>query len=108
MANKMLDRSLTDGGLWERATFTVPDSVPDERVQAQSRKYMTRFGKVLEGQGFMVREMLLPQASTRLPEKDRRRYDILAFVSRVPQVIHEDVPDILVPEMQLAGMTLKE
>jgi len=104
----MIDRTLIDGGLWERATFTVPDGTSDSQVQFQASKYMARFGRVLEGQGFTVKEMLKPQVSNRLPERGRRRYDILAFVSRRPAIIRESIPDILVPSMQLKGMTLVE
>jgi len=104
----MIDRTLIDGGLWERATFTVPEDVSDERVRFEAHKYMRRFGRSLEGQGFTIKEMLRPQVSNRLPEKGRRRYDILAFVSRAPVVIRENIPDTLVTEMQLKGMTLVE
>lgn len=104
-ANKM--SALT--GVWERATFTVPDTVPDERVRAESLKYMGRFGKALEAQGFIVREMLRPQVSVRqIPtEQGRRRYDIFAFVSRRPVVSTLDIPDKLVTGMQARGLRLK-
>lgn len=104
----MIDRTLINGGFWDRATFTVPEDVPEERVQFHASKYMGRFGSVLEGQGFTVREMLRPQVSNRLPQGGRRRYDILAFVSRKPIVIKERIPDMLVPKMQRLGMKLVE
>lgn len=97
-------------GIWERATFTVPDSTPDERVKFESSKYMGRFGRALEAQGFIVKEMLLPQVSVRkIPtEPGRRRYDIFAFVARKPVVSHFDVPDAQVPEMVAGGLKLNE
>lgn len=104
-----VDRTLIDGGFWDRATFTVPDDTPDERVKFVADKYQAKFGNYLEGQGFTVKEMLKPQVSVRKfpTAPDRRRYDIFAFVTREPVELTVMVPEILIPEMQLRGLKLK-
>jgi len=104
-----MDTTLTDNGLWERATFTVPEDTLEEQVQFKADVYMARFGIALEHQGFTVREMLRPRVSMRgaPTEQGRRRYDIFAFVSRLPVVTTMDIPDALVPEMLQKGMQLK-
>lgn len=102
-----VDRTLIDGGFWDKAVFTVPDDTPDERVQFVASKYMERFGKYLEGQGFTVKEMLKPQISGFPTEKGRRRYVIFAFVSREPIELTTMIPEILIPEMQVRGLKLK-
>ncbi len=104
-----VDQTLTDGGYWDRATFTVPSDTPDERVQFVADRYRAKFGKYLEEQGFTVKKMTKPLVSRRLfpTEAGRRRYDIYAFVSRRPVELTARVPGVLVPEMQAMGLKLK-
>lgn len=96
-------------GVWQRATFTVPNGETDEAVQFRANVYKGRFGQVLEAQGFTVKEMLKPQVSgRRIPiEEGRRRYDIFAFVSREPVEQTFELPDKMVPEMLAMGLKLK-
>lgn len=99
--------------MYETAVFTVPSSVPDERVQFVSNKYMVRAGHQLENQGFQVLSMTRPVADKRPHIKhstppDRRAYIMYAAVRRRPETIHIDVPDNAVKEMQATGMKLQE
>ncbi len=105
----MQGKTLTDGGYWDRATFTVPSDTPDERVQFVGDRYRAKFGEYLEEQGFSVKKMSRPLVSRRLfpTEQGRRRYDLFAFVSRRPVELNVRVPEILVPEMQARGLRLK-
>jgi len=99
----MVDKSLVDGGFWERATFTVPVTTSDERVKLVEAKYMRRAGEVFEKEGFTVIKMLKPQATLRRPVSGRRRYDIFAFLRRTPVEIVSTVPDEIVPELLKSG-----
>lgn len=104
-----VDRSLVDGGVWERATFTVPADVPDERVQEAAHKYRSKAADVLQAQGFTILEMVGPQVTVRPGDPpDRRRYDILSFVKRRPVEMTFDVPDQAVKALQKKGLKLKE
>lgn len=96
-------------GVWERGTFTVPDDVPDSRVQSVAHKYMGRFGEALERQGFEVLETLGPIISQgRMPaEPGRKRYDCFARARRRPVIIDLEIPEVLIPEMQSKGLKLK-
>ena len=104
------DQSLIQNGLWERARFTVPDDVPEERVQFRSDKYMHRFGDHLEGVGYTVLSMMRPRRYTGpLPEPEGRHlYHVYAWVRRRPIVAHMEVPDHAVADMQRLGLVLTE
>ena len=109
------DTSVQDGGTWERAVFTVPLGVPEERVQFVADKYQRKFGYHLEKQGFTVLQMSQPVRVTRPIEGDagimdptRKKYGILAYVTRRPVEHTVDVPDALVPELEKVGMRLTE
>jgi hypothetical protein len=94
-----------ESSVWERATFTVPASVSDERVQWVAGGYMTRCGEHWERMGFRIHEMLMPKQSSETAlansptAPDRRRYFIWARVSRRPEELHFDVPDNAVGEL---------
>ena len=98
------------GHEWKRAVFTVPATVPDERVELVAYKYERRFGAYLEGQGYQVLDMGRPKRDPMdLPiDGDRKRYRILAIVRRKPFVFTIDVPDYQVPDLVAAGAVLKE
>lgn len=97
-------------GIWQTATFDVPDGTPEESVQFRSDKYMLKFGDNLESQGFTVKMMSRPEPyKGRVPtEEGRKRYRIWAFVKRRPIEMTMDIPDIAVPEMLDLGLKLKE
>ena len=108
------DRTLELGGVWERAWFTVPDDVSEERVQFAADKYMRKFGGWLEAKGFTVLAMREPirepnrnlQALwTRTDGADRRRYVIWAWCRRRPIDLVMWVPDSAVAAMQGLGMS---
>ncbi len=96
-------------GIWERGTFTVPEDVPDARVQDVAHKYLRRFGEALERQDFEVLEIIGPVVSQgRMPaEPGRKRYDCFARVRRQPTTIHLQIEEELIPEMQTKGLKLK-
>ena len=104
------DRSLSEGGYWESATFTVPIEVSHERVLLLGQKYQNKFGESLEGQGLTVRRMGEPMLDSRPLETDpdRRRYRLLAWCSRRPREIHVEIPDEAVPNMEKMGLRLTE
>ena len=106
MANKRPSR-------WERASFDVPATVPDEVVQTKAGVYMARFGQHLERQGFIVLDILRPVVADSTDHKlfsqpDRRRYHIFALVTREPRTVSYDIPDYAVPQMQKVGLSLQE
>ncbi len=103
------DYAIAAKGIWERGTFTVPEDIPDARVQGVAHKYLRRFGEALERQGFEVLEVIGPAVSRgRMPpEPGRKRYDCFARVRRKPVTIDLEIPEQLIPEMQSKGLTLK-
>lgn len=100
-----MEKTLRDGGFWERATFTVPKDVPDERVQFKADKYTRKAGKVFEAQGFTIRKVTPPRVSLShlVTEADRRRYDIFFFLTRTPILGRIEVPEELDPRMLAMG-----
>ena len=104
------DRSLAENGVWERASFTVPASTPEERVMAAAGKYQNNFGKYLEAKGFTVLHMTppLPANDAIEPEPDRKKYFIYARAKRRPQEVSIMVPDDAVNDMMNLGMKLTE
>ncbi|KKM68982.1 hypothetical protein LCGC14_1455460 [marine sediment metagenome] len=100
-----MDRTLINGGFWERATFTVPKDVSDERVQSYADKYTAKGGKAFEAQGFTVLKVTTPRVSLShlVTEADRRRYDIYFFLKRKPVEVRVEVPEILHPHMLAKG-----
>ena len=96
-------------GIWERGTFTVPEDVPDARVQDVAHKYLRKFGEALELQGFEVLEIIGPAISQgrMLPGPGRKRYDCFARVRRKPVTINLEIPEEIIPEMQSKGLKLE-
>jgi len=97
--------------VWEKSTFTVPASVPDERVQSCADRYQTKFGAYLKAKGFTVLSMGKPEVDKGLlafamTDPDRRAYVIYAQVRRRPQTIIVDVPDGDVPLFLKLGYAL--
>ena len=97
--------------VWEKASFTVPADVTEERVQFVADKYRRKFGKVLEEHGFEVLGMEMPHeghdvVSVGITEPNRRRYIIWAKVRRRPVEIRVDVPDRQVAAFQRSGFSL--
>ena len=105
----MIDRSLIDGGFWERATFTVPAETPDERVQSNADKYTRRAAKVFEAQGCQILDVTKPIVSLGhlVTDDDRRRYDIFFWCRRKPITYTFEIPEQAIPLMQEKGMKLK-
>ena len=97
---------------WEKAHFTVPVEKSDEYVQFLADRYRNKWGKHLEGKGFDVLWMGMPEIDTSVVantvDADRRKYIIRAKVSRLPVTHHMDVPDKDVPLYQKAGYILQE
>ncbi len=102
-----MDRSLIDGGFWERATFTVPNDVSDERVQFYADEYTRRGGKAFEAQGYTILKVTPPRVSFShlVTEADRRRYDIYFFLTRIPTTMRVEVPEELHPQMLKMGFS---
>lgn len=102
-------------GIWKTGYFSVPLETTEEQIQFKSDEYQIRLGKVLEVQGWQVLEMLKPQVSALVPDNvkgllpiDRRAYRILARVRKKPIVVHVDVEDSIVPELEKLGYKLNE
>jgi hypothetical protein len=98
---------------WDHATFTVPDSVSDEKVTSRivADKYNYKYAKELWKQGFEILEMEGPYIDKRLvaagmTDDDRRPYIIRAKIRRAPQEVRVDVPDEDVPIYLAAGYKL--
>ncbi len=106
----IVDKSIQDGYTWEGGVFTVPSDVSDERVQNKAPEYRNKFGEQLEKKGFRVLDMrgphVIPQHVQALINPFRRKYRIVARVSRRPVDIKIDVPDSAVPALQGMGMKL--
>lgn len=99
--------------VWQKASYTVPGAVSEERVQATGDKYRRKFGKSLESEGWRVLGMEGPTLDRSvlaygLTDPDRRRYIIYAKVTRRPETITVDVPDEDVPLYEKAGFKLTE
>jgi hypothetical protein len=97
--------------IWERAGFTVPVDVLEERVQSNAAQYRNRFGDALELQGFEVLGMGPPIHDTGFvaegsTDPDRKKYIIWAKIRRRPVVVKVDVPDEDVPIYQASGYKL--
>ena len=109
MTTGLVDRSLIEGGFWERATFTVPADTPDERVQFHADKYTAKAAKVFEAQGCTVLEVTKPIVSLGhlVTDADRRRYDIFFWLRRKPVTLEFEIDEKAIPEMQRLGMKLK-
>ena len=95
-------------GIWQRGTITIPDDIPEDKVQSHKDEYKREFGKLLEKQGFTVLEMTSPTPSTdRLKtEQGRKRYNLYARVIRKPETVRLTVPDIAVPALLKKGLRL--
>jgi len=95
-------------GIWERGTFTVPDSTPEELIEFKKDEYKREYGKLLERKGFNVLEMTNPTLSTDelKTEPGMKRYNFYARVIRKPEVVRLSVPDIAVPALQKLGLQL--
>ena len=95
-------------GIWERGTFTVPDGIPEVRVNEKIAMYKRQFGELLERQGFTVLGMTSPTLSIRrlITEPGRKRYDLFARVIRKPQTVRLHIPDKAVPALMAKGMRL--
>ena len=104
-----VDRSLEEGGFWERATFTVPGDIPNERVMFNADKYIRRACEHFEAQGCTILEFTMPIVSLgKIPtDGDRRRYDFWLYLRRRPQTLELEIPEELIPEMQKRGLKLK-
>ena len=104
-----VDRSLKQGGYWERATFTVPIETPDERVQFNADKYTAKAAKVFEAQGCTILDFTKPIVSLGhlVTDDDRRRYDIFFWCRRKPITYTFEIPEEAIPEMEKVGMKLK-
>ncbi len=120
--NKAINRSVREGGYWEKGFFTVPIGTSVERVQLLGHKYVEKFVAYLEGPLFARKEGLsigqtykvksvfgptLDKGPIPVPS-DRRKYLILAFISCRPFEPVYDIPDEFVPEMMKQGLRLKE
>ena len=97
--------------VWEKASYTVPNTVSEERVRDTAWRYKRKWGKSLEFQGWMVLEIGEPELDRSvvafgLCDPDRRRYVIYAKVTRRPQTITLDVPDADIAIYQKAGWKL--
>ena len=101
---------VNNDSFWERGTFTVPDGVPLDKVKYVAADYMSRMGRTLERKGYRVERMLPPRESIYLIPytPGRTRYDVYAFISKKPELVHYDIPDQLVPEMEALGLKLNE
>lgn len=109
MTTGLVDRSLEQGGFWERATFTVPADTPDERVQFHADKYIAKAAKVYEAQGSTVLNFTKPIVSLGhlVTDDDRRRYDIFFWLRRKPITYNFEIPEKAIPLMQSKGMKIK-
>ena len=95
----------------EKCTFTVPDSVSEERVQDAGAKYRNVFGTSLVAQGWTVLQLDGPNlddgmVARGITDPDRRRYVIWAEVKRQPSSYTFDVPDEDVAMYEKAGFSL--
>ena len=108
MTTGIVDRSLERGGFWERATFTVPIEVSDERVQNRADKYTAKAAKVFEAQGCTILNFTKPVVSLGhlVTDPDRRRYDIFFWLRRKPITYKFRIDEKAIPEMQRLGMKL--
>ena len=97
---------------WDKAWFDVPIETPHDKVMFLADRYQNKWGKVLEGRGFTVLSMSMPEIDlstvSNAAGEDRRRYILRAEVSRPPVTHHVDVPDKDVPLYQKAGYILQE
>lgn len=99
------------GYTWEKASFTVPVDVSDERVWDARGKYRNKFGKTLEFEGWQVLGISNPRRDRSAvaygtTDPDRKRYVLWAKVRRRPVTFTVDVPDEDVPLYQQAGFKL--
>ncbi|MBM3945277.1 MAG: hypothetical protein FJ317_07315 [SAR202 cluster bacterium] len=97
-------------GRWERATFTVPADVPDERVRGNADKYTRRFGEYLEALGNTVSYMRQPEPDTAPygEDPDRRRYVIWALCRRRPRAVQLNISEDEIPGLQKLGAIPKD
>jgi len=121
MSDGIIDRSLDQGGFWKHVTYTVPDSIPKERIDFTAPQYRNKGGETLEAEGFKIHKVEGPNRCDRpilgltggckkwAPhEPDRHRYHIGYWVSRRPQEHLMDVPDAAVAALEDTGMRLAE
>jgi hypothetical protein len=97
--------------VWDKASFTVPDSVSEERVHDSGGKYRYKYAKELWRQGFEILGMEGPYedrsvVAIGMTDPDRRKYVIRAKVRRAPQEVRVDVPNVDVPIYQKSGWQL--
>jgi hypothetical protein len=106
---RSVDSSLLHGGIWQKAFVDVQDSIPDERVEFDSDKHMTKAGNAWEAQGFKVLAMRKPQRYTGtvpFTEPDMKRFIIWSYLTRRPIVHRIEAPDEAVPALLGQGMVL--
>ena len=100
--------SLLVKGIWERGTFTVPESISEERLDFEKDKFKQTFGKILEGRGYTVLEMTNPILSTSKmkTEPGLKRYDFHARIIKEPVTMRLHIPDYAVAHYQKMGLKL--
>ena len=117
----MIDRSLEQGGFWKHVTYTVPDSVPQDRIDFTAPKYRNKGGETLEGEGFTIHKVDGPHRCLKRitgltggckkwapTAPDRHRYHIGYWISRRPEEQTMDVADAAVAALEETGMRLTE
>ena len=97
--------------VWDKASFTVPITFSEERVQDSGDKYRFKYAKELWRQGFEILGMEGPYedrsvVAVGMTDPDRRKYVIRAKVRRAPQEVRVEVPDADVSTYQQAGYKL--
>jgi len=110
-AEPPVDKSLEQNGLWEHVVFTVPDDIPEERVEKERfGGYMQKAGEYWESKDFTVLRVERPRVynADGPVEPGRRKYVIWGWVRRRPVVHTLDVPDHAVDRLRSMGMVLAD
>lgn len=80
--------------MWERASFTVPLDISEERVKDSVPKYIKRWMVVREKGGWKLLHRIRFNPIPSI-EGDRKRYYLYGYIDRKPETRKIEVPDNL-------------
>jgi len=86
-------KSRANDTFWHQAVFSTPINTPLDKLMEAVPRYITKFVRARDEQGWHLISRVLFNPSSRLIEPDRRQYTLWACFERKPEVKTIEVPD---------------
>ena len=78
---------------WHQAVFSVPENTPLDKLMDAVPRYITRFVRTRDEQGWHLISRVLFNPLPKLIEPDRKQYTLFACFERQPETKTIEVPD---------------